>query len=130
MTKILKRILTALFWGGMLTTLGFILRFSKGGTLQNFCDAFSLTGVTLLGVAGVGYLRRQDFFSGVGYALQQVKISLFPFLNGKRESYSEYRKRKEEERTDGEVSVLPCVIAGLFYLAIACVLLLAIAFLR
>lgn len=130
MTKILKKILTALFFGGVLAFSGLALRLFEGDTLQNFCDAFSLAGVALLSVACVGYLRAQDAFLGVGYAFNRVKTFFLPFLNDKKESYAEYRERKSEERESEKVGILPCIVAGLFYLGVACVLLTILSFLR
>ena len=122
MTKLLRKIINALVLGGGIVLFACLLRFEQGEEFKHFCDAFSFAGISLLTVAGLGYLRCAGAFLGLGFALKRTKEFLLPFLKKDEETYGEYRRRKTEE-TDDDVSVLPFFTAGLFYLAIACVLL-------
>ncbi len=121
MTKIIRRLIQAFFCGGVIVAFACLLRFERGEEFKHFCDAFSLAGVALLTVAGCGYLKNQGAFLGIGYALQRVKGYLLPSLE-KKESYADYRERKTEQ--DDADTPLPFLTAGLFYLAIACALLI------
>lgn len=122
MTRILKKLIQAFFLGGAVVAFACLLRFERGAEFKHFCDAFSLAAVALLTVAGCGFLKNQGAFLGIGYALQWVKSCLFPNIGNQRESYAEYRERKSEQEDGG--LMLPFLTAGLFYLTIACVLLI------
>ncbi len=122
MTKILRKFISALVLGGGIVVFACLLRFEQGEEFKRFCDAFSLSGICLLTVAGIGFLRKSGAFLGLGFALKRTKEVLLPFLKGEEETYGEYRRRKAEE-SEEDTSVLPFLSAGLFYLAVACVLL-------
>lgn len=121
MTKIIRKLIQAFFLGGVFVAFACLLRFERGEEFKHFCDAFSLSGVALLTVAGCGFLKTQGAFWGIGYALQWVKNCLFPSVGNKRESYSEYHERKSKQENSD--ITLPFLTAGLFYLAVASVLL-------
>lgn len=123
MSEVWKKITVAFIYGGIAVLFACFLRFEKGETLKNFCDAFSFAGVGLLTIAGLTFLQDEGAFFGISYALKRTKKYLFPFKEQKRESYREYRKRKMEEEKNSTF-VLCYLGVGLFYLAIACVLLL------
>ncbi len=123
MSEVWKKITTAFIYGGIAVLLACFLHFEKGETLKSFCDAFSFAGVGLLTIAGFSFLQDNGAFYGVSYALKRTKEYLFPFKEYKKENYAQYRKRKTEEEKKS-IFVLCYLSAGLFYLAIACALLL------
>lgn len=123
MNEVWKKITAAFIYGGIAVLLACFFRFEKGETLKGFCDAFSFAGVGLLTIAGLSFLRDKGAFFGFSYALKRTKEYLFPFKTQKRESYREYRKRKTKEEKNSTF-VLCYLSVGLFFLAIACVLLL------
>ena len=122
MNEVWKKITAAFIYGGIAVLLACFF-FEKGETLKGFCDAFSFAGVGLLTIAGLSFLQSKGSFFGIFYALRRTKEYLFPFKEQKRESYREYRKRKMEEEKNSTF-VLCYLSVGLFFLAIACVLLL------
>ena len=120
MDKQLQKIIIA-FSLGALITLGGLWLGDKNDGLKWFCDAFSLGGVTLLIIAGWSFLLKNGAFLGIGYALRRATVALLPFQVGKTENYGEYRERKILEKKHGETPYF--LIAGLFYLAVASILL-------
>jgi len=115
-----RKVMLALVCGGVLVAFFAILRFDERELLKGFCDAFSLAGVTLLCGAGLSFVRFQGGFTGIGYLLKWAKDALFPFGVKEKRSYGDWRQKENEKE---KVSVLPFVLAGLFYLSVACVLL-------
>jgi hypothetical protein len=120
MDKRLQKIIIAFSLGALLTVGGLWLG-DKSDELKWFCDAFSLSGVALLTIAGWSFLLKNGAFLGIGYALRRVTATLLPFQVEKTENYRDYRDRKIAKRKHGETPYF--LIAGLFYLAVASILL-------
>ena len=63
-------------------------------------DAFFLTGILFLGVAGLRLISQTGFFSGLSYILYSAGKTLFPYAGGKRESYARFSQKHTQK--DGE----------------------------
>lgn len=123
MTGFLQRTVRALLLGGVIVAVACFLSFDKTSSLKSFSDAFSIAAIILLTVAGMRYLTAHGAFLGLGFVLKKTREVLLPFIKKEEENYGEYRRKRTEKSDEESESLLPILSAGLFYLAIACALL-------
>ena len=88
--------------------------------LRLVCDGFFVAAVVLLGWGSLRWCTNGGAVDGLGYSMKMVKDRLLPFLakpNQKRESFAEYRERRESKA----ISAKPLLLSGLVHLVIALV---------
>lgn len=82
--------LAVLFGRGILSAQG------AQESVRTWSDAFAVPGVLLFLSGAFVWIVRQGTFSGMGYAIRQIWVSLHSrsYREEHMESYSEYRERK------------------------------------
>lgn len=93
---------------------------------RQVCDALFVAATVLLGVGGLQFFRNHGAFDTMGYGMKQLANTIAPWAIspdsnlGKKESFLEYKERKEENRRSPKEMVL----AGLTYLILSLLALL------
>lgn len=131
-TKILPYIITLAV--GLVVAVGiFLLQFLLGNkenrsasyVLGLLSDGFFVTGVVILCVGGLSFVKNQGTFDGLGYAVQSfltVRNWSKKHTFKERESYGDYRERKIEERKEKK-SISHYVITSIVLVVIAVIFL-------
>ena len=116
-----KKWITSLVTGFVIAVLVIVVNWKLDQPfIQRLCDGAFVSGILLLGMGGLKFVRNQGFFDiasyGISYSIHMAIPSLGPL---KDEDLLSYKERKKEERKPaGDI-----VMAGCVYLIVAVILL-------
>lgn len=111
----------------MLFGKGFMRLDTEKEKLRLLSDAFLVPGILLLLAGCFSWIMRQGTFSGMGYTVKRIFISLHSaqYREEHKESYAEYRERKAEKRSPflfliivGAVYLIPAIVITILYAAL------------
>ncbi len=110
------------FVGGLMTAL-----YLRGHSLENaatlqerymiLCNAFTIPGVVILGIASLVLVSREGVFDGFAYTGYAIK-SMFTRVK-EHIRYGDFVLERREKRKEKQLPVLPIFAAGLIYAAVA-----------
>ena len=89
---------------------------SAAEVYKNLSDAFAVPGAFMLIISALIFAGNEGAFTGLSFAFIKTLNMLVPFAGRNRDSYREYRARKEENKVGGYSFIF---ITGLVFLAVA-----------
>lgn len=81
--------------------------------LQIIADGFVVSGLMILGFAGMMFISGEGGLIGVSYVLRNVILAFIPLGRLKYEVYSKYRERKMKELKESR-DTCPFIVGSLF----------------
>ena len=123
--KIIGTILCVVFGAAGFFAVCWISRYTELETdqerLRVLCDAFTVPGLLLLGLAALIFAANNGAFYGIGYGLRTAKEILLPFLPHEYVKYRDYIAKKKEKKVSGYRFI---AITGLVFLTVGIILLI------
>ena len=116
-----KNLIASLVTGLVIAILVVVINWSlEQPFIQRLCDGAFVSGVLLLGMGGLKFVRNQGFFDiasyGISYTIHMAIPSMGPMED---EDLIAYKERKREQRKPAR----DIVLAGCVYLVLAGILL-------
>lgn len=116
-----KNLIASLVTGLVIAILVIVINWSlEQPFIQRLCDGTFVSGVLLLGMGGLKFVRNQGFFDiasyGISYTIHMAIPSMGPMED---EDLIAYKERKREQRKPAR----DIVLAGCVYLVLAGILL-------
>ncbi len=106
---------------------GFLSLETRTEKMRLLSDAFLVPGILLLLSGCFIWIIRQGTFSGMGYTVHKIFVSLHSaeYRNEHKESYAEYKERKSQKKTPclfllctGAVYLIPAIIFTVLYISL------------
>ena len=82
--------------------------------LQIIADGFVVSGLTILGFAGMMFISGEGGLIGVSFVLRNVILAFIPLGRLKQESFAKYRERKMKELKESR-DACPFIVGLIFF---------------